>query len=97
MNKLLALINPNGHRSSQFCFDFFKNWRTQHCYQTKQILLRLRDLRNQPKTMIENRPQTIGKTQKLSSNKSSKSEQSDSIQSRPGGLREAITINVTFG
>ena len=32
------------------------------------------------------------KTQKMNSNKSSKSEQSYSIQSRPGGLREALTI-----
>ena len=47
---------------------------------------------SQPKTMLENRAQTIGKTQKMNSNKSSKSEQSYSIQSRPGGLREALTI-----
>ena len=46
----------------------------------------------QPKTMLENRAQTIGKTQQMSSNKSSKSEQSYSTQSRPGGLREALTI-----
>ena len=42
--------------------------------------------------MLENRAQTIGKTQKMNSNKSSISEQSYSIQSRPGGLREALTI-----
>ena len=48
----------------------------------------------QPKTMLANRAQTIGKTQKMSSNKSSKSEQSYSIQSRPGGLREALTISL---
>ena len=47
---------------------------------------------SQTKTMLENRAQTIGKTQKMNSNKSSKSEQSYSIQSRPGGLREALTI-----
>ena len=47
---------------------------------------------SQPKTMLENRAQTIGKTQKMNSNKSSKSEQSYSIQSRPGGLRDALTI-----
>ena len=47
---------------------------------------------SQPKTILENRAQTIGKTQKMSSNKCSKSEQSYSIQSRPGGLREALTI-----
>ena len=47
---------------------------------------------SQPKTMLENRTQTIGKTQKMTSTKSSKSEQSYSIQSRPGGLREALTI-----
>ena len=46
--------------------------------------------------MLENRAQTIGKTQKMSSNKSSKSAQSYSIQSRPGGLREAITIIITL-
>ena len=51
---------------------------------------------SQPKTMLENRPQNIGKTQKMNSNKSSKSEQSYSIQSRPGGLREALTIIVTY-
>ena len=51
---------------------------------------------SQPKTMLENRAQTIGKTQKMNSNKSSKSEQSYSIQSRPGGLREALTINISF-
>ena len=38
---------------------------------------------SQPKTMLENRAQTIGKTQKMNSNKSSKSEQSYNIQSRP--------------
>ena len=42
--------------------------------------------------MLENRAQTTGKTQKMNSNKSSKSEQSYTIQSRPGGLREALTI-----
>ena len=47
-----------------------------------------------PKTMLENITQTIGKTQKMSSNKSSKSEHSYSIQSKPGGLREALTIIV---
>ena len=47
---------------------------------------------SQPKTMLENRAQTIGKTQKMNSNKSFQSEQSYSIQSRPGGLREALTI-----
>ena len=46
----------------------------------------------QPRTMLAHRAQTIGKTQKMSSNKSSNSEQSYSIQSRPGGLREALTI-----
>ena len=47
---------------------------------------------SQPKNMLENRTETIGKTQKMNSNKSSKSEQSYSIQSRPGVLREALTI-----
>ena len=47
---------------------------------------------SQPKTMLENRAQTIEKTQKMNSNKSFQSEQSYSIQSRPGGLREALTI-----
>ena len=47
---------------------------------------------SQPKTMLENRAQTIGKTQKTSSNKSPKSEQSYNFQSRPGGLREALTV-----
>jgi hypothetical protein len=42
--------------------------------------------------MLENRAQTIGKTQKMNSNKPSKSKQSYGIQSRPGGLREALTI-----
>ena len=48
---------------------------------------------SQPKTMLENRAQTMRKTQKMNSNKSSKNEQSYSIQSRLGGLREALTIN----
>ena len=52
---------------------------------------------SQPKTMLENRAQTIGKTQKMNSNKSFQSEQSYSIQSRPGGLCEALTIKSTPG
>jgi hypothetical protein len=50
--------------------------------------------RNQ-KRILKTELKPLEKTQKINSNKSSKSKKSYSIQSRPGGLREALTIKST--